>query len=527
MNSVGRSLVVFTVGLSLLLLLSSSSSSAASTSATADGVLHIDGGSEFGWDQNSWYVQVDGVMGGKSSGDLEFLALADDASASGNNNDNDNDNDNDNNNEMVLKFTGDISLDGGGFSSVRRRTDLDLSDYTGVVVTLRAADVPASTSTSTSTADIPPPTGLHLQLGDATSYYDFSSALAIPLSNGGDDVWTSVYLPMESFDRGTRFGFVCNNCQFDSSNINNLSVYVLFQEGSFDVRIRSIQAVKEPVVFRSPRLDFASATEITDLLRATVASGGGLYDKSYTELCVAMYWSVLNSLLTATAVGQSGGDDNAFVVPDSVGAVICAGLQQTENTLFSSLSSSETTSNQQQQQQNKHSAAAWTLRYTIEAVVADLKGIDRPNMNMGNNGDWLPSPTAAESMDATCVGRTSPAPGILFDPVVGTNDNENANADNDDNDNDESIPVSYDDDNDDAVEGINVTTTAMNDPSATAVANANVNTNSNNGNVDTVIGVAAAITSTSGASVSSHEHRTRFDLVSLALWTLLLVAVVA
>ena len=545
MNGFVRSLFIFAgaaltagtaIGLPLLLLSSSSSAVSAAATADGDGVLRVDGGSEFGWDQDSWYVQVDGVMGGKSSGDLEFLALSDEASASDSSNNDSNKNENDSNkneneNDLVLKFTGDISLDGGGFSSVRRRIDLDLSDYAGVVVTLRAENVASSASAT----GIAPPTGLHLQMGDATSYYDFSSALAVPLSNGSGDhnddnteVWTSVYLPMESFDRGTRFGFVCSNCRFDPSTINNLSVYVLFQEGGFDVRIRSIAAVREPVAFRSPRAEFASATEIANLLRATVASGGGLYDKTYTELCVAMYWSVLNSLLTVGSPGDTSSNNNdAFVVPDPVKAVICAGLQQTESTLFSSEETS--TSNK-----IDHSAAAWALRYTIDAVVADLMGYDRPDT--GGNGNWLPSPDAAESMDATCVGRTSPAPGTLYDPVVGTDGDENANTNDD-----ASIPVSYDDDDDViVVEGTNATTaatTAMNDPpssveasairkSATAIPNANANS-SNNGNGDTVVAVAAASTGTSGASMSSHQHRTRFGLVSWALWTLLLVALVA
>mmetsp|Transcript_4354 Transcript_4354/g.8993 ORF Transcript_4354/g.8993 Transcript_4354/m.8993 type:complete len:500 (-) Transcript_4354:1549-3048(-) len=174
MNSVGRSLVVFTVGLSLLLLLSSSSSSAASTSATADGVLHIDGGSEFGWDQNSWYVQVDGVMGGKSSGDLEFLALADDASASGNNNDNDNDNDANNNHSsnhnhhppsQAVEDALDVTI------SYLRRVHL-FSYYNGCQLATRAAEVfDGNHAVST----------IHLRLANA----DEMLAVAEPTIKGG------------------------------------------------------------------------------------------------------------------------------------------------------------------------------------------------------------------------------------------------------------------------------------------------------------------------------------------------------
>jgi hypothetical protein len=49
----------------------------------------------FSWRSSAWRVQVDGVMGGLSTGTLDFS-------------------------EGKLKFSGDINLNGGGFSSVRR-----------------------------------------------------------------------------------------------------------------------------------------------------------------------------------------------------------------------------------------------------------------------------------------------------------------------------------------------------------------------------------------------------------------------
>ena len=107
----------------------------------------IDGGSE--WEADDWFVQVDGVMGGKSTGSMEFLE-----------------------DNQVLKFTGDISLDGGGFSSVRKRLSLDLTGYAGIVVTLEADARSLNEKTT-------PPIGIHLQLDDRTSRYDFSSAFSI------------------------------------------------------------------------------------------------------------------------------------------------------------------------------------------------------------------------------------------------------------------------------------------------------------------------------------------------------------
>ena len=57
------------------------------------------------WQTNSWYAQVDGVMGGQSSGSLRFI-----------------------NSNSILSFIGTISLDGGGFRSVRKRQFFDNND---------------------------------------------------------------------------------------------------------------------------------------------------------------------------------------------------------------------------------------------------------------------------------------------------------------------------------------------------------------------------------------------------------------
>jgi len=322
------------------------------TTGTKNDAWRIDG---FESDQDSWYVQVDGVMGGKSSGALEFSG--------------------DDEGRPVMNFTGKISLDGGGFSSVRRRIDLDLSDYAGVVVTLEAA-------TSSDSA----PLGIELQFGDATSRYDFSSAFAIPLSNATTTI-TSVYLPLESFDRGTFFGFVCgDDCSFDPSEIESLSVYVLFQEGDFGVAIHSIEAVREPRAFPSLAIDVGAPQDIATLLRSTIVSGGGLYDKSYVELCIAIYWSVLNTLVASPEV------------PESAKVVLCAGLQRAEALQNEGIA------------ERPKEAIAWALRYTIDAVLADLTESERSIAE-----SWLPSQKESDSMEVMCVGRTSLARGIFYD----------------------------------------------------------------------------------------------------------------
>jgi len=375
-----------------------------------DNVLRIDGSSTGGesgsssWDSGRWYVQVDGVMGGKSSGVMEFIETNFDNSDSY---------------TELLKFTGDISLDGGGFSSVRRPISLDLSNYDGIIVTLEADSYIYDNQDSSSSS----PTGIHLQLGDSSSYYGFSSAFAIPLASSlessslseSTSTLTSVYLPMNSFNRGTRMGFSCrnNDCKLDNTKINNLSIYVLFQEGSFDVRIKSISAVPKngndveggggPRSFLSPQIQVESIEEIINLLQSTIASGSSLYNMSYIELCVAMYWSVLNSILNALSESESTEEDVVVVVPTSTKVVICAGL----NEMVMSLKNEDNNDNSSKQYQ------AFVLRYTIDAIIADLQGFDR-----STNGDqYLPSLAEAQSMDAvtTCVGRTSPTEGTLYD----------------------------------------------------------------------------------------------------------------
>merc|ERR1740130_1896490 len=310
-----------------------------------DNVLRIDGNGNEGesWDEDRWSVQVDGVMGGQSTGRLEFITSSSSSD------------DENNGNNNVLKFTGDISLDGGGFSSVRRPISLDLNNYDGIVVTLEADNYDGST----------PPTGLHLQFSDSTSYYDFSSAFAIPLStststaSSTEKILTSVYLPMDSFNRGGRFGFPCrDNCQLDRTNIDRMSVYVLFQEGTFDVRIKSITAIPKsggssqttgPRSFLSPQIQFNSVNDIIQLLQSTISSGGSLYDLSYIELCIAMYWSVLNSILNANLVLNVTANtiDAISMLSATTKVVICSGLNEMIST------------------NNSKEDQAWILRYTI------------------------------------------------------------------------------------------------------------------------------------------------------------------
>merc|ERR1712161_55083 len=211
--------------------------------------------------------------------------------------------------------------------------------------------------------------------------------------------------PMESFDRGTRMGYTCQNgCALNQAAINQMSLYMLFQEGPFDIRVLSINAVEEPVAFPSPPVGFTSDEEVIALLQSTIETGGSLYDKGYQELCIAMYWSVLNSIIAATPVPSTTTNNGLVVVPNSLKAVICAGLE----TLMTETSKQ---------------AQAWTLRYIMDTVMDDLNDTTRRY-----NFNWLPSQqevsaSASSSASALCLARTSAASGTMMtslDTIVAT-----------------------------------------------------------------------------------------------------------
>jgi len=287
-----------------------------------------------------WRVQVDGVMGGRSSGSLEFL-----------------------DSRSVLHFTGNINLNGGGFSSVRKsiRNPIDLSGYAGIVIDL---------VTTVAHNGATPPLGMHLQLHDSSSRYGYASAFSVPLSEfAGEE--TSVYLPLSSFDRGSRMGYQCSNCALNRRSINEMDVYVLFQEGIFDVKIKAIRAVGEQQVVPSPVLTISSNDEIRELIVSTISRGGSLYDYGYYELCISVYASTLNSMLAA----DSG-------VTGVLKGMICQGLSRAS-------------------EQDNKGDKAWTLRYTMDGVLEHLGFLD------GDDLSWRPLATSMSDLGYACEGVTS------------------------------------------------------------------------------------------------------------------------
>jgi hypothetical protein len=300
-------------------------------------------------------------MGGQSTGDVTFLGS-----------------------NTILSFSGTINLNGGGFSSVIKsfNSAIDLTPYVGIVVDLETTGVHDVNT-------IHAPLGLHLEFHDSiTRRIGYASAFAVPLSNTvGEDV--RVYLPLTSFDRGSWIGQVCNNCQIDFSSVVQMDIYVLFQDGPFEIKVKKITAVvdddEQTTVFPSPSITLSSTNEIKTLIDKTIESGGGLYDKGYQELCIAIYRSVLNTLLAANSDNDDGGATSS-IVTERMNNIICQGLLRAETQIGSKAD------------------MAWTLRYTLDALLEEMGFTITSNGN--GSGGWRPDLTMNEYR---CSGVTSGA----------------------------------------------------------------------------------------------------------------------
>merc|ERR1711957_811460 len=94
-------------------------------------------GGEQGWNSNAWKTVLDGVMGGRSSGNFNIE-------------------------DNTMVFTGTVNNAGGGFASVRSSwAAKDLSKHAGIWVALEAAAFNSGKA----------PLALHVQLTDRSSSY--------------------------------------------------------------------------------------------------------------------------------------------------------------------------------------------------------------------------------------------------------------------------------------------------------------------------------------------------------------------
>jgi predicted lactoylglutathione lyase len=203
--------------------------------------------------------------------------------------------------------------------------------------------------------------------------------------------WFSVYLPLTSFDRGSYIGQVCTDCQIDFSSVIEMDIYVLFQGGPFEVLVKQITAVTDEQSFPSPSITLSSTDEIKKLIDETTQSGGALYNYGYYELCIAIYRSVLNTLLAANNSDHVS-ETAPSIVSERIKNIICQGLQRS--------------------QIGSKTDMAWTLRYTLDALVEEMR-FALPSSSTGSA--WRPDAAAVGGYQ--CSGVTSGAYNIVMSPT--------------------------------------------------------------------------------------------------------------
>jgi len=133
-----------------------------------------------------------------------------------------------------------------------------------------------------------------------------------------------------------------------------MDIYVLFQEGNFQVKVDSIIAVVEDVQsFDIPNVTFTNVNQLGNVIEKTIKNGGGLYDYDYKELCIAVYKSTLNSIVGSSS-SEDATNDEEEVVSKKIKSMICQGLQRADL------------------QGNDKVNVAWTLRHTLDSVLEEI-----------------------------------------------------------------------------------------------------------------------------------------------------------
>uniref|UniRef100_A0A7S1BXL5 NADH:ubiquinone oxidoreductase intermediate-associated protein 30 domain-containing protein n=1 Tax=Corethron hystrix TaxID=216773 RepID=A0A7S1BXL5_9STRA len=224
------------------------------SAASAD---YLDGGPS-GWDESSWRVQTDNVMGGRSTASVSFS-------------------------DGALVFAGNINLNGGGFANVRKNVSLDLTGRAGIVVEMEADALEGKA-----------PLAMNLQLSDGRC--SFSAAFAVPLATR-EGVVARAFLPTAAFDKRGYGNWWCDRLKL--SSVRAVRFYVLYQGGPFVARIRSVSIVDRPPSIAPPAIAFTSWGEAEALLSSTIQAGVFMWNKGYRDLCIAVYRSVLESLAAA------------------------------------------------------------------------------------------------------------------------------------------------------------------------------------------------------------------------------------
>ncbi len=152
-------------------------------------------------DEADWIVVNDGVMGGRSSG---FVAVTD----------------------GTLHFTGTLVTQGGGFTSVRARREVNLMGEDGVELRVRGSGRPCE-----------------IELDDGTRGYGRTISRRAPVPVTTE--WTVVRVPFSTF-RSSIFGRAVSAPPLDPSRIRSVGLYMLDgQDGPFRVEVDYIRSYRD------------------------------------------------------------------------------------------------------------------------------------------------------------------------------------------------------------------------------------------------------------------------------------------
>ena len=151
-----------------------------------------------GTDEAPWTVVNDGVMGGRSAG---YVTVADGS----------------------LRFTGTLVTQGGGFTSVRARRDVDLSGQTGIELRVRGSGRQFE---------------VEIDDGLRASGRSVSRRAAFPTSTE----WTLIRIPFATL-RSTIFGQVVKAPPIDLARIRGVGLYMVDgKDGPFRLEVDFIRA---------------------------------------------------------------------------------------------------------------------------------------------------------------------------------------------------------------------------------------------------------------------------------------------
>lgn len=149
-------------------------------------------------DEAEWEVVNDGVMGGRSAG---FVAVE----------------------QGTLRFTGTLVTKGGGFTSVRARRAVDLTDQLGIEMRVRGSG-----------------RQFEVELDDGVRGYGRMVSRRAPFQTSAE--WTVVRVPFSAL-RSTIFGRAVNAPVIDVARIRGLGLYMADgQDGSFRLEVDYVRS---------------------------------------------------------------------------------------------------------------------------------------------------------------------------------------------------------------------------------------------------------------------------------------------